>query len=220
MIKIAAISGLVIAGITVIIFMSRGGPCDTIVNPNPPPFSSDRGEGVPNSGSGAGFGAGFLDYVREIQCGLTKKSSGSSQEAQSSPSASQTPEDTNPPSEKSGSGKKTLKAIFSLGNKRGGSLRNASKIEIKGNVVVEIKKDGTSTGENLFDWLPVKVVLKAGNQKVWETEVTKDSGCRELFHNQYCTLPNFKYDSAWDGKRLFMYAYDKNGEWLAFHYEE
>lgn len=207
MIKIAAISGLIIAGITISIFMvGGGGPCDPILNPEPPPFSSSRGEGVPIKKD-----SGFLDYVREIQCDLFRRPN--SQKPPDANSSSATPEG------KSGS-KKTLKAIFVFEDKPKGSLRKSSRVEIKGNVTIEIKKDGTSTGENLFDWLPVKVVLQTGNKTVWETQVTKESGCRELFHNQYCTLPNFKYDSAWDGKQLYMYAYDRNGEWLAFHYEE
>ena len=208
MIKIAAISGLIIAGITISIFMAPQGPCDPLKNPKVPNFNSPRGEGVIDRTKSP------LEWVRDIKCGLSNPSN-SSKETQASPSASLTPSPASTSSEKPGSIKKTLKAKFSTN----GSLRKSSKIEIRGNVTIEIKKDGTPS-ENLFDWLPIKVVFKAGNKQVWETEVTKESGCREYFHNQSCALPNFKYDLAWDGKKLYLYAYDKNGEWLAFYYEE
>mgnify|MGYP001561266387 CR=1 FL=1 len=206
MVKILAASGLIVAGITITIFMAPSGPCDPIKNPKPPPFSSPRGEGF---GLDRSSGGGNLDWLKDIKCGLFNPSD-SSKETQASPSA----EPTEDSSTGSGVSKTRLKAAFTKG-----SLRKSTKIEIRGNVSVEIKKDGTSS-ENLFDWLPIKVVLKAGSQKVWEAEVTKESGCREYFHNQYCTLVDYKYDPAWDGKKLYLYAYDKNGEWLAFYYEE
>lgn len=201
MIKVAAISGLIVAGITITIFMAPSGPCDPVENLKVPSLRSPRGDGVVMTDP--------LEWIKERKCGLFNPSD-SSKETQASPSA----EPTEDSSTGSDVNKTKLKAAFTKG-----SLRKSTKIEIRGNVSVEIKKDGTSS-ENLFDWLPIKVVLKAGSQKVWEAEVTKESGCREYFHNQYCTLVDYKYDPAWDGKKLYLYAYDKNGAWLAFHYEE
>lgn len=208
MIIIAAISGLIIAGITITIFMAPAGPCDPVKNLEPPPFVSPRGAGLPKGAS---------DWVKDLRCGLFNPPK-ISQKTQSSQSASIAPT-TADSSPDSSTNKTRLKAAFSFDGKREGSLRKSSNIEIRGNVAVEIKEDGTST-ENLFDWLPIKLVLKAGTRAVWQAEITKESGCREYLHTQRCSLTGYKYDSSWDGQKLYLYAYDKNGRWLAFHYEE
>lgn len=128
----------------------------------------------------------------------------------------------------SGNSREVLRAIFSFYDQAGKrlfrkddiKLKNASKLEIRNNTGGEINKDGKRiSGENLFDWLPIKIELKTGNQKVWQTEVTKDL-CNEVLHSQYCSIPNYKYSSAWDGRKLYLYAYDKDGRLTAFHYEQ
>lgn len=195
MIKIAAISGLIIAGITITIFM---GPCDPIENIKPPPFNSPRGENHPRGNP--------LDWIKERKCGLPKPS-GSSKETEASPSAepsdSSTPKAPISPS----SAKKSTSNTSTIIGRMSGPI-GATEVTIL-----------PQPGVKLSDYAPLKAEVIVGNKLVWQATINK-SDCKETASFPGCNIPGYKYSSDWDGLTFDMKVYDKDNILRASFYKK
>lgn len=196
MIKIAAISGFIIAGIAITIFMAPQGPCDPIVNPKPPPFSSSRGDEIKKSP---------LDWVGDIKCSFPKPP-GSSKKTDSSPLASLSPSVDSKGSEQSSS----LSAIFKF-NSRDESRATGLNLEAFVYKDYPVKK--------FNPYLPIKIDFETDGKVVWKGEVTAGN-CHDNEKVPYCEVKGYVTDPNWWKGTVKLRAYDVNGKRVAsFDYE-
>lgn len=196
MIKIAAISGFIIAGIAITIFMYGGGPCDLTRTPEPPIFTSPKGKGIEK---------GPLDWVRDIKCSFPKPP-GSSKETDSSPSASLSPSVNSKGSEQSSS----LSAIFKF-NSRDESRATGLNLEAFVYKDYPVKK--------FNPYLPIKIDFETDGKVVWKGEVTAGN-CHDGEKVPYCEVKGYVTDPNWWKGTVKLRAHDVNGKRVAsFDYE-
>lgn len=194
MVKIAAISGLIIAGATIAIFMAPNGLCDDpskLPEPNAP--LSGRG--------GASVISDPLDWIKERKCGLTKPYD-SSKKVQSNPSTSLTPsvdsKDLAPSS--------SISTIFRF-NSHDESRATELKLESL------VYKDHPVKKFNPY--LPIKVDLETDGNIVWQGVITA-SDCHDKEKVPYCEVKGYVNNRAWWKDGLKLRAYDKNGKRVAY----
>lgn len=185
MIKILAISGIVISAITISIFMMQG-PCDPYKPPPPMPVRKEQMTATPQW---------MKDFYCRIQ-NLPESSPKPSLSPASSPSSSPSADLSN--SKPSSS----LSAIFKF-NSRDESRATGLKLESF------VYKDHPVKKFNPF--LPIKIVLESSGNILWKSVIGVED-CHDDEKIPYCKATSFKNNPAWWKGSFTLTAYDKDDQ--------
>lgn len=195
MIKVVAIFGLIVAGVTITIFMAPAGPCDPVNNSKPPEFKSPKGAGLPDRN-------GLEDWGRKFKCILTKPL-GSQTQSESSPSGSLEPGLSQVKDSQLGS---SLSAIFKF-NSRDESRATQLKLESF--------KYKDNPAKKFNPYLPIKIELESAGKLVWQGEVSA-SDCNDELEIPVCEVNDYVSNQSWWKQGVKLRAYDTNGNRVAY----